>query len=216
MARPPGDPLVKRSISLLAWMLVVLSVGFAAPAPAATLELRLVSTAQQIGGPGSRYYAVPFEPIVFELWATIGNPEPVNSLALDVRLLSGGTVSWIGATQVGLTSTVAPGATLPWTVFPPLCSGGDPCVALNQVNPVLPSGFPADPFSSVIATITAFPTSFSFGQVSVDVQDFFGAAPPAGASWFVSEFVPEPGTAALVAFGLVGLGWRGRRGKECT
>ena len=175
---------------------VALCVGLASSASAASLGL-------QVQGGGSAISGLPGDAFTLELTADVSNPEATLSLGLDVRLLGGGSVTWTGATQTGLTSF---GMGLMWTEFAPICAGADPCVAVNQGNPVLPTGAQPDQFNGVIATITG--TLDTSGQITVDVQDFFGAAAPAAISVNV---VPEPSTAAILALGLMGLGVAGRR-----
>ena len=192
---------VKRSVALV----VSLILALVSAASAATLELR------EKGG-GTTVLGQVGDTFILELVATVDSPEAKLSLGLDVRLLGGGAASWVGATQVGLTSTVPPGvtlpwppgATVPWTEFAPICSGSDPCVAVNQANPViLPSGLQPDAFSGVIATITG--AVQNDGTVTVAVQDFFGASTTDTVTVTIAGGIPEPATGGLLALGLLGL-----------
>ena len=175
--------------------------------------------------PSGAYSVELFSIITLELSATVESPEPILTLGLDVRLRSD-ALQFLSATRVGqITSTIPTNhgsVTLPW-MRDPIC----PAFTLKDctvsgLNPVPSIGLQPRAFSGVLATATARVTTFSgSGLITVELPEvlgvpgFFGAAPPSPVRLSVFDPpIPEPGTGALLALGLVGLSWRGPRRRE--
>lgn len=180
-------------------IVVLLSLGIASMASAVG-SLRVA-----VSGGGM---AAPGETVTVQIFGTVEGGE-ANVLGLDLRLTAGGGINWTGATQEADVLTVF-GGNASWTQFTPICSGADPCVAVNLGNPFLPAGAETDPIADALlatATGVAGAAGAYTIQLSAVGESFFGGADPAG----VAFVVPEPTTAALLGLGLLSLGFTGRR-----
>lgn len=179
-------------------MAILVSVAMASAASAATISA--VIQGGNLLSSGS--------PVTVDLVANVSPPEAVLSLGLDVRLAGNGGLGWAAATQTNLTSF---GGGLAWSTFATQCPGilpnPDQCLAVNQGNPVLPSGAQPDAFNGVIATATATAGAPGVYDLDVVIGDFFGAA----ATTQQYTIVPEPATVAFLGLGVFGLAIASRR-----
>lgn len=188
------DPKPLGSAAAILSLFATVLLGWAGSASAASIGMTVV---------GGTTFS-PGDPITIEIDVVLGQGEPVAP-GFDLRLQSNGGITWTGASQVTLTSS---NGALPWVVFPPICSGADPCIAVNTQNPVPTDPLEVDPFTGVLGTATGIVGASSFTlalQISSVPPDntFFGApAPPPQQI----QVIPEPGTAALVGLVLLGLG----------
>lgn len=190
--------------TLIAWVAVL---ALASGASAATI---VVDTDKQI----------------YDVGETILLTATLNVTGAEGAFLSASVnVEWNGALaspagNASLPTITSFGGTLPWINGTGACLS-DSCLLVDALSPITLT--PVQPDAGVyigtleLAVVSTLPGGGAGAQLGLDFQissatpTIFGATPTLGDNAANAGVIPEPGTAALLGLGLLGLGIGGRR-----